>query len=60
VSQGTKNKYKYRASLYDTETTQEESKKKFEAPPPDTLEVKTEVTIRSFAKAMDKLREKIA
>jgi 3-deoxy-D-arabino-heptulosonate 7-phosphate (DAHP) synthase len=60
VSQGKKENFKPRASLYDTETTQEEGKKKFEAPTPDTLEVKTEVTIRSFAKTMDKLREKIA
>ena len=60
VSQGRKDNFKPKASLYDTETTQEESKKKLDAPHPDTLEVKTEVTIRSFAKAMDKLREKIA
>ena len=60
MSQGKKENFKPRASLYDTETTQEEGKKKFEAPTPDTLEVKTEVTIRSFAKTMDKLREKIA
>lgn len=60
MSQGKKENFKPRASLYDTETTLEEGKKKFEAPPPDMLEVKSEVTVRSFVKAMDKLREKIA